>query len=52
MGNAHKIMVRKPKVKRPLRGSRCRWEGNIRMDLREIGQEGVDSMHLAQDKDQ
>jgi hypothetical protein len=24
-----------------------RWEDNIRMDLREIGWEGVESMHLA-----
>jgi hypothetical protein len=30
---------------------RCRWEDNIRMDLREIGWEGVDWMHLAQDRD-
>jgi len=29
-----------------------RWEDNIRMDLREIGWEGVDWMHLAQDSDQ
>jgi hypothetical protein len=29
-----------------------RWEDNIRMDLREIGWEGVDWMHLAQDRDQ
>jgi hypothetical protein len=29
-----------------------RREGNIRMDLREIGLEGVDWMHLAQDRDQ
>jgi hypothetical protein len=28
------------------------WEDNVRMDLREIGLEGVDWMHLAQDRDQ
>jgi hypothetical protein len=28
------------------------WEDNIRMDLREIGWEGVDWMYLAQDNDQ
>jgi hypothetical protein len=33
---------------RPLR----RWEDNIRTDLRELGWEGVDWMHLAQDRDQ
>jgi hypothetical protein len=27
------------------------WEDNIRVDLREIGWEGVDWMHLAQDRD-
>jgi hypothetical protein len=38
--------------KRPLGTSRLRWEDNIGMDLREIGWEGVDWMHLAQDKNQ
>jgi hypothetical protein len=28
------------------------WEDNIRMDHREIGWEGVDWVHLAQDRDQ
>jgi hypothetical protein len=37
MRNAYKILVRKPEGQRPLRSSRCRWENNIRMDLREIG---------------
>jgi hypothetical protein len=29
-----------------------RWEDNIRMDLREIGWEVVDWMHLAEDRGQ
>jgi hypothetical protein len=29
-----------------------RWEDNIRMDLREIGWEDVDWIHLAQDRNQ
>jgi hypothetical protein len=33
--------------KRPLARHRCRWENNIRMDLREIGWEGVNWMQLA-----
>jgi len=34
------------------RGKReCRWEDNIRMDLREIGWEGVGWMHLDHDRD-
>jgi hypothetical protein len=35
---------RKPKGKRPLLRPRCRWEDNTRMDLREIGWEGVDAL--------
>jgi hypothetical protein len=30
---------------------RCRWVGNIRMDLREIGWDGMDWINLAQDRD-
>jgi hypothetical protein len=29
MRNAYKILVIKPERKRPLGGSRCRWEDNI-----------------------
>jgi len=36
MRNAYRILVRKPEGKRLLAGHRCRWEDNIRMDLREI----------------
>jgi hypothetical protein len=46
------ISVRKYEGKRQLGRPRHRWEDNIRMDLREIGWEGVDWMHLAHDKDQ
>jgi hypothetical protein len=49
--NSYNISVGKPEGKRP-HGRRWRiWEDNIRMDLREIGWEGVDWMHLAQDMD-
>jgi hypothetical protein len=47
MRNAYKILVRKPKWKRPLRRPRHRWEDDITMDLRQIGWEGVDWIHLA-----
>jgi hypothetical protein len=30
----------------------CRWEDNIRMDLKEIGWDGVDWMQLDQVRDQ
>jgi hypothetical protein len=42
-------LVRIPEGKKPLGRPRYRWE-DIRMDLREIGLEGVDWIHLAQDK--
>jgi hypothetical protein len=38
-------------LKRPLGRPRCRWEDNIKMDLREAGMVGVDCIHLAQDRD-
>jgi hypothetical protein len=34
--NAYRILVGKPERKRPLGRPRCRWEDNIRIDLREI----------------
>jgi hypothetical protein len=52
MRNAYKILVGKPEGKRPLGRPRQRWEDNIRMDLREIGWEGMDWVPLAQDRDQ
>jgi hypothetical protein len=38
---------RRPESKRPLGKPNCRSEDNIRMDLKGVGQEGVDLMHLA-----
>jgi hypothetical protein len=52
MRYAYNILVGKPEGKRPLGRHRCRWEDNIRMDIREKGWEGVDWMHMAQDRDQ
>jgi len=50
MKNAYIILGGKPEGKRPER-PRHIWEDNIRMDLREIGSEGLDWIHLAQDRD-
>jgi hypothetical protein len=44
--------VGKPEGKRPLGRPRRRWVDNIKMDLREIGWDGVDRIELAQDRDQ
>jgi hypothetical protein len=52
MRNAYRISFGKPKGKRPLCRPRCRWEDNIRMDLKETEWEGVDWMNLAQNRDQ
>jgi len=49
--NAYKILVCKHEGKSPLKRPVHRHENNIRMDLREIGWEGVYWIHLAQDKD-
>jgi hypothetical protein len=50
--NACRILVRKPEVRRPLRRPRFRWVHNIKMDVREIGWDGMDWNDLAQDRDQ
>ena len=41
----------KPEGKRPLGRHRRRWEGNIKMDLQELGGVCGDWMELAQDRD-
>jgi hypothetical protein len=50
--NAYRILVGNPEGKRPLRRPRPRWVDNIKMDLREIGWDGMDWIDLAQDRDQ
>jgi hypothetical protein len=50
--NAYRILVGKPKGKRPLGRPRCRLVINIKMDFRELGWGGMDWLYLAQDRDQ
>jgi len=45
------VLVGKPEGKRPLGRPRRRWEGNIKMDLQEVGGGRGDWMELAQDRD-
>ena len=45
------VLVGKPEGKGPLGRPRHRWEGNIRLDLWEMGCEGMDWIELAQDRD-
>jgi hypothetical protein len=42
--------VGKPEGKRPLGRPRRRWEDNIKMDLREIGWDGMGWINMAQDR--
>jgi hypothetical protein len=48
--NWYKILVGKCKGKRPFKRPSSRWENNIKMGLRETGIEGVDWIHVAQDR--
>jgi hypothetical protein len=50
--NAYRILVGKPEGRRPLGRPRRRWVDNIKMDLRDIGWDGVDWVDLAQDRHQ
>jgi hypothetical protein len=50
--NAYRILVGKPEGKRPLGRARRRWVDNIKIDLSEIGWNGMDWIDLAQDRDQ
>jgi hypothetical protein len=47
----YRRLVEKPEGKRPLGRPRRRWEDNIKMDLQEVGCEGMDWIDLAQDRD-
>jgi hypothetical protein len=48
--NVYRLLVGKPEGKRPLGRPRRRWMNNIKMDLLEIGLNGVDWIGLAQDR--
>jgi hypothetical protein len=50
--NAYRILVGNPEGKRPLGRPGRRWVGNIKMDLREIGWDGMDWIYLAEERDQ
>jgi hypothetical protein len=48
--NAYRLLVGKPKGKRPLGRPRHRWMDNIRMDLGEVGWSDVDWVGLAKER--
>ena len=45
------VLVEKPEGNRPVRRLKRSWEDNIKMDLREVGWEGMDWIYLAQNRD-
>jgi hypothetical protein len=48
--NVYRLLVEKPKGKRPLGRSRRRWIDNIKIDLLEVGLNVVDWIGVAQDR--
>jgi len=47
----YRVLVGKPKGKRPLRRPGSRWVDNIKTDLQEVGCGYMDWIGLAQDRD-
>jgi hypothetical protein len=39
---AYRVLVGRPEGKRPLGRPRHRWENNVKMDLKDVGWEGMD----------
>jgi hypothetical protein len=48
--SVYRVLVGKPEGNRPLGRPTRRWEDNIKMDLREIGIDGVNWIQLTQDR--
>jgi len=46
----YRVLVGRPEGRRPLGRHRRMWRDNIKMDLREIGIDGVNWIGLAQDR--
>jgi len=49
--SAYRILVGKPEEKRTHGRPRRRWEDNIKIELQEVGCEGMDWIDVAQDRD-
>ena len=49
--SAYRVLVGKPERKKPLGRPRCKWEDNIKMDLREVSCDPRDWINLAENRD-
>jgi hypothetical protein len=47
----YRVLVGNPEGKKPLRRSRRRWKDNIKINLQEVGNGGMDWIELAQDRE-
>jgi hypothetical protein len=50
--NSYRILVGKPEGKRPLGRPKRRWVHSSKIDLTEIGWDGMDWIDVAQDREQ
>jgi hypothetical protein len=50
-GSVDSVLVENPQGKRLLGRPRCRWDDNIKMDLQEVGCEGMDWIDMVQYRD-
>jgi hypothetical protein len=54
MGNrtgANRVLVQRPEGKRPSGRPRHRWEGNIKIELQDVGWGGMDWIDLAESRE-
>jgi hypothetical protein len=49
--NSYTILTENPGGKKLLASPRSRWKNNSKMDMKEIRREGVDWIHVVQDRD-
>jgi hypothetical protein len=48
--NGYRILVEKPEEMSPLGRTRGTWMDNMKIDVREIGSDGMDWIYLAEDR--
>jgi hypothetical protein len=49
--NAYRDLVGRPKGRRPLGRPRCRWDDDIKMDLKAVACDDGEWIHMTQGKD-